>query len=101
MNEKYIHHYTDINTLSLILKYKAIRFNRLDRVDDITEGEAFKVLKLEQFFFVSCWTYDDNESIPQWNMYTKNMDGVRISLPRELFNFKPIKVPQKYKATQT
>jgi len=96
-----IHHYTDINTLSLILNYKTIRFNRLDRVDDITEGESFKVLKLAQFFFVSCWTYNENESIPQWNMYTKDMAGLRISFPKKLFNYLPLKVPSKYKANQS
>ncbi len=97
----FIHHYTDINTLSLILKYKTIRFNRLDRVDDITEEDSFKVLKLAKFFFVSCWTYDENESIPQWNMYTKDMAGVRISFPKKLFNYLPLKVPAKYKANQS
>jgi hypothetical protein len=95
-----IHHYTDINTFSLILNYKTIRFNRLDRVDDITEEESFKVLKLAKFFFVSCWTYDQNESIPQWNMYTKDMAGVRISFPKKFFNYLPLKVPSKYKAEQ-
>ena len=29
-----IYHYTSIETLALILKYKTIRFNRLDQVDD-------------------------------------------------------------------
>lgn len=96
-----LHHYTDINTLSLILKYKTIRFNRLDRVDDITESDSFKVLRLAEFFFVSCWTYDKNESIPQWNMYTKDMVGVRISFPKRFFNYSLLKVPKKYKAMQS
>lgn len=92
-----IHHYTDINTLALILKHRAIRFNRLDNVDDITEGDAFTQLKLEKFFFVSCWTYDQNESLPQWNMYTTDMAGVRITLPKKLFDYKPLVVPTTYK----
>lgn len=96
-----IHHYTDINTLSLILKHKTIRFNRLDRVDDITEEKSFKVLKLAKFLFVSCWTYDQNESIPQWNMYTKDMAGVRISFPKRLFNYLPLTVPSTYKVQQS
>lgn len=95
-----IHHYTDINTLSLILKFKTIRFNRLDRVDDISEGNSFKVLKLTQFFFVSCWTTDENESIPQWNMYTKDMAGIRITFPKKLFHYLPLSVPLKYKTNQ-
>jgi hypothetical protein len=88
-----LHHYTDINTLSLILKNRTIRFNRLDRVDDVTEGESFKKLKLEKFFFVSCWTYDHNETLPQWNMYTPGMAGVRITLPPKMFDYKPIDFP--------
>ncbi len=47
MTTDLLHHYTDISTLALILKNRTIRFNRLDRVDDITEGESFKTLKLE------------------------------------------------------
>ena len=39
---KHIYHYTNIETLALILKNKTIRFNRLDRVDDISEGESFE-----------------------------------------------------------
>jgi len=91
-----IHHYTDINTLALILKNKSIRFNRLDRVDDITEGESFTSLRLEKFFFVSCWTCDHQESLPQWNMYTKDMAGVRITLPIQMFDFRPLEVPNRY-----
>ena len=43
-------------------------------------------LKLEKFFFVSCWAHDPNESLPQWNMYTRDMAGVRISLPKKMFS---------------
>lgn len=86
-----IHHYTSIDTLALILKTGNIRFNRLDRVDDTTENDAFSRLKLGEFFFISCWTTQHRESIPQWNMYTPNMSGVRISLPERMFNYKPLK----------
>jgi hypothetical protein len=81
----FIHHYTDLNTLALILKHNTIRFNRLDRVDDVSEGSSFSKVDLSQFFFISCWTHALNESIPQWNMYTKEMAGVRIGLPRKMF----------------
>lgn len=91
-----IHHYTNIDTLALILKNKTIRFNRLDRLDDISEGESFNILKLSTFLFVSCWTYDQEENIPQWNMYTERMTGVRISLPKNFFNYQPLKKPEDY-----
>lgn len=35
-----IYHYTNIEALALILKNQTIRFNRLDKVDDIEEGNA-------------------------------------------------------------
>src|SRR3990172_1603393 len=98
MTSDLLHHYTDIDTLALILKNRAIRFNRLDRVDDVTEGESFTTLKLETFFFISCWTYDTNESLPQWNMYTSDMAGVRITLPKRMFDYKPLIVPDEFKA---
>ena len=93
MGTDMVHHYTDIRTLALILRNRTIRFNRLDQVDDITEGDAFTRLKLEKFFFVSCWTQDREESLPQWNMYTTDMAGVRISLPKRLFKYQPLVIP--------
>ena len=32
-----LYHYTTIDTLALILKNRTIRFNRLDKVDDLEE----------------------------------------------------------------
>lgn len=76
-----IHHYTSIDTLALILATGNIRFNRLDRVDDTQEIPTIRSVNLSPYFFVSCWTKDQVESIPQWHMYTDSMSGVRISLP--------------------
>ena len=81
-----IHHYTNIETLALILKNRTIRFNRLDRVDDLEEGRAeCSGIKLGQYIFVSCWTEEAEESIPLWRMYTEKGTGVRISLTKEMF----------------
>lgn len=79
-----IYHYTTIQSLALILDSKKIRFTRIDCLDDIKEidglPEAFKTAA-----FVSCWTEDEKENISLWSLYTQ-MKGVRISLPREMFN---------------
>lgn len=80
-----IHHYTTIDTLALILKNKTIRFNRLDKVDDLEENITANGVKIGQYSFVSCWTDDESESIPLWKLYTGSGIGVRISLDHEMF----------------
>lgn len=80
-----IHHYTTIDTLALILKNKTIRFNRLDKVDDLEENITANGVKIGQYSFVSCWTEDESESIPLWKLYTGSGIGVRISLEHEMF----------------
>jgi len=91
----YLYHYTDLNTLALILKHKKLRFNCLNRVDDLNEGIARDLDEIGQYFFVSCWTDKEEESIPFWSMYTNDMKGVRIKLPRfpfELHNVDEIEI---------
>lgn len=91
-----IHHYTNLQTLALILKYGTLRFNRLDRVDDITEAMAYGPYDISKYLFVSCWTDLDAESIPQWHMYTNEMTGVRISFPKEIFHYQPLRAPVEW-----
>ena len=83
-----IHHYTTLDTLALILGNRTVRFNRLDRVDDKTEATAYGPYGLAKCLFVSCWTCEDDESIPQWAMYADGPVGVRVSLPRSPFLFR-------------
>ena len=95
-----IHHYTSINTLSLILKYQSIRFNRLDRVDDVSEAKSYGKYKLGKFLFVSCWTDSYIESIPLWHMYTDKMRGVRITFDSDWMYYRPLKPDPKYNLIQ-
>lgn len=89
-----IHHYTSIETLALILSNRTIRFNRSDRVDDASEAKRHADIKFGSYFFVSCWTHDLNESIPQWHMYTdRKMKGVRLTLPN--YPFKRLRLKPK------
>lgn len=94
----FVHHYTNINTLALILKNKTIRFNRLDRVDDVSEAQSFGRFNLANYLFVSCWTDSETESIPQWHMYTNGMTGVRLTFPKDLFHYRPLKPPVNWNA---
>ena len=77
-----IYHYTSIETLELILKNKKIRFNRLDKVDDMEEsiyGSGPNLTKIGIYAFVSCWTKSEKENPALWKMYT-DYKGVRIAL---------------------
>lgn len=88
-----LYHYTSVNTLYYILKNKTIRFNRLDKVDDIDEGELLYGecnIKLGQYAFVSCWTKEEQENICLWDMYN-SMKGVRITLDSDMFQLNNIK----------
>lgn len=83
---EYLYHYTSLETLALILYNKTICFNNLLYVDDQEEVETEDMGNFGKFVYVSCWTKDEKESIPLWNMYTPNMHGVRIRMP--IFPFK-------------
>jgi Protein of unknown function (DUF2971). len=83
---EYLYHYTSLDTLALILHNRTICFNNLSYVDDIEEAETRDMGEFGKFVYVSCWTDDEEESIPLWNMYTPNMHGVRIRMPK--FPFK-------------
>lgn len=79
-----IHHYTNIESLALILKNRTLRFNRLDKVDDPEESNFFSHgVNLGPYTFVSCWTESKEESIPMWKMYTSGCWGIRITVPRD------------------
>lgn len=53
----------------------------LDTMDDLQEKETADLKYLASYVYVSCWTDDDEESIPMWRMYTPETAGVRICLP--------------------
>ena len=81
-----IYHYTNLESLALILKNRTIRFNRLDKVDDIEEGNAESLgVRFCKYVFVSCWTENSEETIPLWKMYGGDFGGVRISMEYNMF----------------
>lgn len=89
-NPKYLYHYTNIETLALILKNRTIRFSSLNMMDDLQEQANQDGLQAAQHVFVSCWTDDSQESIPMWRMYSGIENGVRIKLPVHPFKRRPI-----------
>lgn len=84
-NIEYLYHYTSIETLALILKYHTIRFNSLDKMDDLQEQQTADIKNIGQFCYISSWTDDPTESIPMWNMYASLNLGVRIKLRKNPF----------------
>ena len=80
-----LYHYTNVESLALILSNHTIRFTALNKMDDLQEQETADIKNLGQFVFVSCWTDDSTEQIPMWKMYTEMESGVRISLPKYPF----------------
>lgn len=82
---EYLYHYTNIETLALILKNRTIRFNSLNKMDDLQEQQTADVKNIGQFCYISSWTEDSTESIPMWNMYASLNLGVRIKLRKNPF----------------
>lgn len=62
-----------------------MKFNRLDKVDDLEECTDSRNVRLWQYIFVSCWTENAEENIPLWRMYSGNAHGVRIALDSDMF----------------
>ena len=50
-NVEYLYHYTNIETLALILKNRTIRFNSLDRMDDLQK--KLRILRTSASFSTS------------------------------------------------
>lgn len=84
-NIEYLYHYTSIETLALILKHRTIRFNSLDKMDDLQEQKTADLKNIGQFCYISSWTDNATESIPMWNMYASLNLGVRIKLRKNPF----------------
>lgn len=77
----YLYHYTSVETMISIIKNKTIRFKSLIQVDDLEEAKTKDLGDFGKYCYVSCWSEDDNESIPLWSMYSNGMKGVRLRLP--------------------
>lgn len=84
-----IHHYTTIGALASILRYRTIRFSRLNTLDDTEEAQQVGRYDFGSKLFASCWVEKEEEDIAQWAMYGHAMRGVRLSLPRQPFALVP------------
>lgn len=80
-DEKLLYQYTNIEALALILENRTIRFNSLDKMDDLQEQMSADLKNAAKFVFISSWTKAHDELIPMWKLYTSLKRGVRIGLP--------------------
>lgn len=97
-NEK-IYHYTSIDSLAMILSTRKLRFTRLDNVDDVTEAQTHAGIPFGKYFFVNCWTQEEEDNLAQWKMYGSDMSGIRIEFPA--YPFKNVRMESHGEATVT
>lgn len=83
-----LYHYTTVDTLKKIISSRTLKFNRNDRLNDLIEGIRSPYVK----YYVSCFTYDEDESIPMWYIYCrekhcnqKSNSGVRLRIMNNSF----------------
>lgn len=68
-----------LDSFALFIKSKALRFTRLDLLDDLTEAKPFNnIFNPLKYIFVSCHTCDELENIALWKMYASLDRGVRV-----------------------
>lgn len=84
-NDGYLYHYTNIEALALILKNRTIRFNSLNKMDDLQEERTADIKNIGQFCYISSWTDEPTESIPMWKMYASLNVGARIKIRKNPF----------------
>ncbi len=96
MANSMVYQYTSLDVLALILANQTIRFNNLCDVDDPLEKYVKTIsfdehpnkygrTNLGRYCFVSCWSEEEEESISMWDMYGDRKKGVRIGLPKDMF----------------
>jgi hypothetical protein len=75
-----ITHYTSIPVLFKILRNNQILFNRIDNVNDLEEKDNLMKHENYQRVFISCFSTQNNESIPMWRMYTNKDTGIMLKI---------------------
>ena len=90
--EKYLYHYTTIDTLQLILRNRTFRFNSLINMDDIEESKTRDFEWVGKYLYVSSWADDgDVENLALWGLYSNHFEGVRIKMIKNPFIIHRIK----------
>lgn len=94
-SEKLIYHYTSLRVLALIVEKRKLKFSKLTMLDDPFEkyvkdldSHGAGLIRSDRgaYCFVSSWAQYMNESIAMWDMYGDRKRGVRIGLPRDMWD---------------
>jgi len=81
----YLYKYTSLSSLIFILKGREIRLNPLPTMDDQEEKLVADLSDYGKYCFISSWTECAQEKLSLWNMYTRDMTGVRLKLRKNPF----------------
>ena len=93
-----LHHYTCFDVLqNYILKSKSLQLTRLDKVNDLNEGNVSNIDRINNIqrhnTFISCFQDSDDENIPMWCIYARDKNlkfeegirkGIRLTLDTHL-----------------
>lgn len=78
------YHYTNLESLLKILSSRSIRLTQLALVNDLEEDRRIDPIKRNKVF-AACFSHHLDESIPLWNMYSKDKYGLCMGLPNISF----------------
>lgn len=78
LKRKQLYQYTNLDSFLKIISGKYLKFNRIDNVNDKKEKQYFSHEEVSKLVFVSCFSYESEESIPLWHIYTNDGYGVRL-----------------------
>lgn len=87
MKEEYLSHYTNVDTLEIILETMTIKLNKLEFMNDSNEGRNIEGFKTEKILYSSSWSEDKSECGigEMWEKYTTKGCGIRITTERYPF----------------
>lgn len=77
-------HYTNLESLLKILSSRSIRLTQLALVNDPEEESRIDQIKRNKVF-AACFSHHSDESIPLWNLYSKDKYGLQLGLPNISF----------------
>ena len=73
-------HYTDFEAFLSIISKKQIKFNRIDRINNEEKNEFFEQSEVSKLVFISCFSYEESESIICWEGFSERYKRMGIRM---------------------